>query len=422
MCSDVSISVRHLGKAYRLFSHPQDRVKQFLFFGIKKYHREFTALQGISFDLIRGETVGIIGRNGSGKSTLLQIICGILKATSGTVEVNGRVIALLELGSGFSPEFTGRENVYFQGALMGFTKAEMDTRFADIANFAEIGEFIDQPVRTYSSGMFVRLAFSTATHMDPEILILDEALSVGDVGFQKKCFDRIDAVRQRGGIVLLVSHAMEQIAHHCDRVIVLEGGEMVFIGAAPEAIHQYLTLLSLPPAQEGGQRKKRPADAQDRLVHRSHYNPAETRWGDQSSTIIDACLVQNGVEDPQVLTLGVKVELRFWSVYHADSESPVFGIAIKSKTGAMMLTTNSRILLGPGEPQKQKAGQTLGISFFFTPFFGPADYLISLGVTSETSEGLLAHDRRYDCMVLKLRNTQPHGSPDAGLSCQIEVA
>ena len=164
MAPDVVISARNLSKAYRLFGHPGDRIRQFLSLGLRQYHREFAALKGVSFDIKRGETVGIIGRNGSGKSTLLQMICGILKPTAGSIEVSGRISALLELGAGFNPEFTGRENVYFQGALMGFTKAQMDARFDEIAAFADIGEFIDQPVRTYSSGMFVRLAFAAMIH------------------------------------------------------------------------------------------------------------------------------------------------------------------------------------------------------------------------------------------------------------------
>ena len=205
---DIAISVRNLTKSYRLFGHPGDRIKQFFSLGLKQYHREFTALKDVSFDIKKGETVGIIGRNGSGKSTLLQLICGILKPTTGTVQVNGRVSALLELGAGFNPEFTGRENVYFQGALMGFTEAQMDERFDEIAAFADIGEFIDQPVRTYSSGMFVRLAFAVAIHVDPDILVVDEALAVGDMAFQRKCFAQIDRLRAAGCTIALVTHDM----------------------------------------------------------------------------------------------------------------------------------------------------------------------------------------------------------------------
>lgn len=224
---DIAISVRNLGKTYRLFGHPGDRIKQFFSLGMKKFHNEFTALHDVSFDIKKGETVGIIGRNGSGKSTLLQLICGILKPTTGAVKVNGRISALLELGAGFNPEFTGRENVYFQGAVMGISKEEMDARFDEIAAFADIGEFIDQPVRTYSSGMFVRLAFATASRLDVDVVVLDEALAVGDIGFQARCFERINQLRDDGVTILLVSHSMQHILSHCDRAVLLDHGEIV---------------------------------------------------------------------------------------------------------------------------------------------------------------------------------------------------
>lgn len=244
MRSDVVISTKNLTKTYRIFGHPGDRIKQALTFGRLRFHREFTALQDVSFEIKRGETVGIIGRNGSGKSTLLQLICGILKPTSGTVQVNGRISALLELGAGFNPEFTGRENVYFQGAMMGVTKAEIDARFDDIASFADIGEFIDQPVRTYSSGMFVRLAFSVAISSDPEILIVDEALSVGDVVFQHKSKKRIQQLRDSGTSLLLVSHDRNAIAAMCNRCILLDKGHLVMDAMAAEVMDYYYATLA----------------------------------------------------------------------------------------------------------------------------------------------------------------------------------
>lgn len=239
----IAISVRNLSKTYRLFGHPGDRIKQFCSLGLKQYYREFTALYDVSFEVSKGETIGIIGRNGSGKSTLLQLICGILNPTSGSVRVNGRVAALLELGAGFNPEFTGRENVYFQGALMGFDRAQIDARLDAIAAFAEIGEFIDQPVRTYSSGMFVRLAFSVATHADPDILVIDEALAVGDPSFQKRCYARIREMQARGLTLLLVSHDNELILRLADRVLLLGKGEAQYWGGAREAISFYRQAL-----------------------------------------------------------------------------------------------------------------------------------------------------------------------------------
>lgn len=244
---DIAISVRNLTKTYRLFSHPGDRVKQFFSFGLWQYHREFTALKDVSFDIRKGETVGIVGRNGSGKSTLLQLICGILKPTAGSVQVNGRVSALLELGAGFNPEFTGRENVYFQGALMGFTETQMDERFDDIAAFADIGEFIDQPVRTYSSGMYVRLAFATMIHLDADILVIDEAIAVGDAGFRARCFRRLGELGAAGGTILFVTHAMEQVTRFCGHAILLDQGSLRVQGQPADVVAEYLRLQAVMP-------------------------------------------------------------------------------------------------------------------------------------------------------------------------------
>ncbi|HYD32998.1 MAG TPA: ABC transporter ATP-binding protein [Methylophilaceae bacterium] len=240
MSSDIAISVKNLTKTYRLFDHPGDRIKQALTFGRMKFHREFTALKDVSFEVKKGETVGIIGRNGSGKSTLLQLICGILKPTSGSVTVNGRISALLELGSGFSPEFTGRENLYFQGAIMGFSKADMDGRVEDIVAFADIGEFIDQPVRTYSSGMFVRLAFATAVHSEPDVLVIDEALAVGDIDFQKKSFAYMNQILQAREIaVVLVSHDLRQIQRFCSKAMYLDKGICRLYGDSQSTCQKY---------------------------------------------------------------------------------------------------------------------------------------------------------------------------------------
>lgn len=240
MASDVVISARNLSKTYRLFGHPGDRVKQFFSLGFRRYHREFSALKDVSFDIRRGETIGVIGHNGSGKSTLLQLICGILKPTTGSVSVNGRISALLELGAGFNPEFTGRENIYFQGALMGFSREQMDTRINDIADFAGIGEFMDQPVRVYSSGMFVRLAFSAMIHADADILVIDEALAVGDGAFQRKCFDKLaDYLGEGRKTLLFVSHNLRQIERVCTRAIWLEEGGMIRQGTAGEICTAY---------------------------------------------------------------------------------------------------------------------------------------------------------------------------------------
>ena len=238
--NDVNINVKNLVKRHRLFGHPGDRIKQALTLGQKKYHREFTSLDNVSLQIDRGETVGIIGKNGSGKSTLLQLICGILKPSSGEVNVSGNIAALLELGAGFNPEFTGKENIYFQGAVMGLSRYEIDQRFSDIVEFAEIGSFIDQPVRTYSSGMFVRLAFSAMIHTDADILVVDEALGVGDEAFQRKCFDKLaDYLEGKDKILLFVSHNIRQVERICSEVVWLDKGKIVETGEPVSVCNSY---------------------------------------------------------------------------------------------------------------------------------------------------------------------------------------
>ncbi|MCT1539297.1 ABC transporter ATP-binding protein [Lysinibacillus capsici] len=239
MSSNYAIKIDNLSKQYQLFDKPSDRLKQILFRGHKQYYREFNALQNINFEIAKGETVGIVGRNGSGKSTLLQIIAGTLSPSNGKIQVNGRVAALLELGSGFNPEFTGRENVYLNGAILGISKAEMDERFDDIIQFADIGSFIDQPVKTYSSGMYVRLAFSIAINVEADILIVDEALAVGDTKFQIKCIDKMKEIKKSGTTILFVSHAGEQVKRFCEKGIWLENGQVKEIGKATSVVNHY---------------------------------------------------------------------------------------------------------------------------------------------------------------------------------------
>lgn len=239
------IDVREVSKSYRIYARPIDRFKQALAWGRRQYYRDFWALREVSFDVAAGEAVGIVGRNGSGKSTLLQIIAGTLSPTDGVVAVAGRVAALLELGSGFNPEFTGRENVYMNGAILGLSQREIERRFDEIASFADIGEFVDQPVKTYSSGMMMRLAFSVATCVEPDILIVDEALSVGDMLFQQRCIDRIRKLCQGGTTLLFVSHDPESVRSLCQRAVWLDQGRVRMVGAARDVADEYVRAFAV---------------------------------------------------------------------------------------------------------------------------------------------------------------------------------
>jgi lipopolysaccharide transport system ATP-binding protein len=249
MSSDIIISAHNLCKTYRAYAHPLDR----LIPSRAKRCKEFHALRDVSVDIRRGETVGIIGRNGSGKSTLLQLICGIRKPTSGTLEVQGRISALLELGAGFHPEFTGRENIFMQGAIMGVSREEMEARFDDIAAFADIGEYIEQPVKTYSSGMFVRLAFAVNIMTEPEIMIIDEALSVGDISFRAKCMTALARIQEKGATILFVSHDIDSVKSLCSHGVYLDHGQLVAFGSAAEIADHYVRVVR--EEMSGGQRR-----------------------------------------------------------------------------------------------------------------------------------------------------------------------
>jgi lipopolysaccharide transport system ATP-binding protein len=255
---EVAIRMRGLAKRYEIYRRPSDRLKQSLRTGAgallglepARYFDEFWALRGVSFDVRRGETVGVVGRNGSGKSTLLQIVCGTLAPTEGEISTHGRIAALLELGSGFNPEFSGRANVFLNAAILGIAREEAEARFDAIAAFADIGPFIDQPVKTYSSGMVVRLAFAVAINVDPQILVVDEALSVGDEVFQRKCYSRIEEIKRRGATILFVSHAAGAVIELCDRAVLLDSGEMLAIGDPKAVIAQYQRLIYAPPERQ----------------------------------------------------------------------------------------------------------------------------------------------------------------------------
>lgn len=261
MSSENAIRVEKLSKCYRIYGKPRDRLLQMLARGRRRYFQEFWALKDISLVVGHGETVGIVGRNGSGKSTLLQLICGTLNPSAGSIETHGRIAALLELGSGFNPEFTGRENVYLNAALLGLSKEETDARYNAITAFADIGEFIEQPVKTYSSGMVVRLAFAVAVHAEPQILVVDEALAVGDELFQRKCFSRIEAIKAKGATVLFVSHSGTTIVELCDRAVLLDDGELLAVGPPKTVIGLYQKLLYAPAEKRTGIRNELKAAA-----------------------------------------------------------------------------------------------------------------------------------------------------------------
>ncbi|WP_426168274.1 ABC transporter ATP-binding protein [Pseudoduganella sp. R-34] len=421
MSSDHAIKIENLSKCYPIYGHPRDRLKQFILPRLQRmasqppqqYFREFWALKDVSFEVGKGETVGIVGRNGSGKSTLLQMICGTLNHTTGSISTNGRIAALLELGSGFNPEFTGRENVYMNGALLGFSEDEIDRRFDRILEFSGIGHFIDQPVKTYSSGMSVRLAFAVQAQSDPDILIVDEALAVGDAKFQAKCFAHIKALKQRGTSILLVSHATEQIATHCDRAIFLNDGVMVTAGKPRDVINTYMDFMfGAERIHEAAELEKESPAAlaadddtlslAEELFHtRQTYNPHEYRWGDRAARILDYAVVVAENSNPATVDIGDQVRLRLSIAFSQEVVRPILGFTIKTKEGVTLYNTNSELQACREISAAGASGEVMVATIAFKAAFAPGEYFVSIGVASRRPDGtVVPHDRRYDSIQL----------------------
>ncbi|MBD2232052.1 ABC transporter ATP-binding protein [Phormidium tenue] len=391
MSSDVAISVNNLSKCYQIYEKPQDRLFQMLSRGKKQYFKEFWALKDISFEIQKGETFGIIGRNGSGKSTLLQILAGTLAQTSGAVTVNGRIAALLELGSGFNPDFTGRENVFLNGSILGLTKQEITDRYDRIVDFADIGEFIDQPVKTYSSGMFVRLAFAVQAHIDASIVIIDEALAVGDVFFRQKCYGRLEELRSSGAAILLVSHSMPDIEQYCKRAILLDNGHQKFIGEAPEASKHYYLLHqekyklnssyseSLPPSAPLKKNNKDvlnrpPIEAYIDLANKSQISNGQARCS-------GVALTNTSGETCNSFRQGETLVLHYDFLLKSFIEVPICGAVISNDKGIIVHGKNNweadvmlETPLYPGDTFSCKQEIVLDIA--------PGDYVIEVGFAS----------------------------------------
>jgi lipopolysaccharide transport system ATP-binding protein len=442
MSSEIAISVRHVSKIYNIYDSPMHRLAQSLYpraaavvhrVGARRLagslrerrgFREFHALDDVSFELRRGETVGIVGRNGSGKSTLLQMIAGTLAPTSGEIVVSGRVAALLELGSGFNPDFTGLENIRLNAAVLGLSTEEIDSRMDAILAFADIGEFVKRPVKTYSSGMVVRLAFAVQAQVEPDVLIVDEALSVGDAKFQSKCFARLDTLKQNGTSILFVSHSTEQIVTHCDRAILLDDGELRQDGQPKDVVHTYLDLLfGKGRKAKGGSLESDdpvvPAAADDALVEvpdgafeqRTNYNPYEYRWGDRAAEISDFRLTTPDDAEPGSIASGTPLRLALSVVFHQAIRRPIFGLTIKTKDGITVYGTNTELADTPLPDTLGGQGTRTQISFELDSRLGPGDYFISVGVASHNGEDVVPHDRRYDAIHLNV-----HGKGFFGLT------
>ncbi len=450
--NDVVIEVENLTKRYEIYAQPQDRLKQMFLPRLQRlggrkssiYYRDFWALRDVSFSVRRGEAVGIIGRNGSGKSTLLQMICGILTPTSGQMRSAVRIAALLELGAGFNPEFTGKENIFLSGLVYGIPEQVLKSRYQDIVDFAEIGDHIEQPVKTYSSGMYVRLAFAVASFSDPEILVVDEALSVGDVYFQRKCFRRIDELRAAGCTLLFVTHSADTLLQLCDRGLVLDAGRLVFDGPTKPAVAEYLrrvfgsrikTIDDAASKQPGIHRMGddiaaqaddhlhlAAAGRQELFTERPGYNRGEVRLGDGTATVLDFLFKGQRGEAPIVNSRGTFC-LMVKYLFNRPAERVIFGVQIRTREGLVVYSANTFTIAS--ELYSYAPGDVVIGELSLRNSLLPGQYFLTVGVSQFDESGLNveAFDRRVDSIILTVIGDMQHtnGIADMEMDAQITL-
>jgi len=389
------IYTRHLCKKYRIYQHPRDKLWEMLRFGSGKLHQEFWALKDISFDLEAGRTLGIIGPNGSGKSTLLQILAGIMQQTSGDCYVTGKVSSLLELGSGFNPEFTGRENVFMNGAILGLDSRQMEKRFDAIAAFAEIGSFMDQPVKTYSSGMFMRLAFAVAVNVDPDILLVDEALAVGDLLFQHRCMHRMNHLRQSGKTIVLVTHDLDAVIKFCDEALLLDGGRLIEHGKPDMVVQKYRALIFERERLSGNYDADFEIQSGAKLVRSVDQMPVarsipniDHRFGNGEAAIIGVELLTPDGKPTSEVFGGQKIIIRVSASLKHDINRPILGYTLRDRLGVEISACNTSYAGNP-LPAARK-DQIITSEFHVTlPHLAAGSYSISPAVAKGS---ILQHD------------------------------
>ncbi|MBL1223879.1 ABC transporter ATP-binding protein [Enterococcus sp. BWR-S5] len=423
--SENAITVENLNKVYRLYDKPVDRLKEAL--GMKVHSSEHYALRDVSFDVKKGETIGIIGTNGSGKSTCLKIITGVLNPTSGNVQVNGRISALLELGAGFNPEYSGLENVYLNGTMIGFSREEVDAKLESILEFADIGDYIHQPVKSYSSGMFVRLAFAISINIEPEILIVDEALSVGDVFFQAKCYKKFEEFKENGKTILLVSHDLGSISKYCDRVVLLNNGEKLDEGSPKEMVDLFKKVLV---KQEGTQAYEVPEGVNDVDVPSVSetdswdkpfsLNPDVLEYGNKMAEIIDFTIIDSDGTPTNTIEKFSEFMIKMKIKFHQDLEDAIYAFTIKDLKGTEITGTNS--LFEKVEMSDRKKGAIVEVSFVQKMPIQGGEYLLSLGCTGYPKGDFDVYHRLYDvCNITVVSSKNTVGYFDMDSKVQVEV-
>ena len=400
---EIAIAVDHISKVYKLYDKPMDRMVEALGLTKKKKYREHFALSDVSFQVKKGECVGIIGTNGSGKSTILKIITGVLNPTGGTLTVNGRIQALLELGAGFNMEYTGIENIYLNGTMNGFTEQEIESRMQDILDFADIGDYVKQPVKTYSSGMFVRLAFSVAINIDPEILIVDEALSVGDVFFQAKCYHKFEEFKKMGKTIIFVSHDLSSVSKYCDRVVLLNQGIKLGEGSPKEMIDDYKRVLvgqyELPESKSESSLLN---DEQIQVAVQKKAAKQDTskllEYGTKEAVIEQFYMTDDRGTESKSIIKGSEFTIHMKVSFMADLPAPIFAFSIKTVKGTEITGTNTMFEKAFLEPVK--AGAVKDITFTQKMSLQGGEYLLSFGVTGYDGNDFQVYHRLYDALDL----------------------
>ena len=404
----IAIQVKDLEKVYKLYDKPSDRLWETLGIGRGKRHTEHHALKGINLTIHQGETVGIIGTNGSGKSTILKIITGVLNPTRGEVSVNGRISALLELGAGFNMEYNGIENIYLNGTMIGFSEKEIDSKMNDILEFADIGEYVHQPVKTYSSGMFVRLAFAVAINIEPEILIVDEALSVGDVFFQAKCYHKFEEFKNMGKTIVFVSHDLSSISKYCDRVVLLNQGVKLGEGRPKEMIDAYKQVLVGQYTIEESDEERLLDDEQlralaaggkkDALAGAGNVNPDLLEYGSKKAVITEYFITDEKGTKTSAILKGSSFRIHMKVNMMEDIMAPVFAFTIKNIKGTEITGTNT--MFEKAFLESVKAGDEKEIVFTQEMNLQGGEYLLSLGVTGYEGDDFTVYHRLYDVLNL----------------------
>ena len=403
------ISVQHLSKMYKLYDKPSDRLKESLGLSRKKKYREHYALHDVNFNIHEGECVGIIGVNGSGKSTILKIITGVLAPTTGEVKVNGRISALLELGAGFNMEYSGLENVYLNGTMIGFSEEEIDAKLDDILAFADIGDYIHQPVKTYSSGMFVRLAFAVAINIDPEILIVDEALSVGDVFFQAKCYHKFEEFKKQGKTILFVTHDLSSVSKYCDRVILLNKGVKLDEGSPKEMVDLYKQLLvgqePVKQKTDGGEDLAKAAVAS---ISHEHFLPNSNtlEYGDKQAEIVDFAIKDDKGMFTNTIEKGSTFQILMKVRFNEQIQEPIMAYTFKNIRGTELTGTNT--LFEKAEVPEPAPGGCCTVTFTQKMDLQGGEYLLSFGCTGYKDGEFKVFHRLYDACnitVISAKNT-----------------